>query len=39
MFRNYLLTAWRNIVKNRIYTLVNILCLVVGLTVFVLAPC
>lgn len=35
MFRNYLLTAWRNIVKNRIYTLVNILCLVVGLTVFV----
>jgi putative ABC transport system permease protein len=35
MFRNYLLTAWRNIVKNRLYTFINILCLVVGLTVFV----
>jgi putative ABC transport system permease protein len=35
MLRNYLLTAWRNIIKNRVYTLINILCLVVGLTVFV----
>ena len=35
MFRNYLLTAWRNIIKNRLYTFINILCLVVGLTVFV----
>ena len=35
MFRNYLLTAWRNMVKNRLYTFINILCLVVGLTVFV----
>ena len=35
MLRNYLLTAWRNIIKNPAYALINIMCLVVGLTVFV----
>lgn len=33
MFRNYFKTAWRNLVKNRFYTLLNIGGLAVGLAV------
>ncbi len=36
MFKNYLLTAWRNLNKNRGYSLLNILGLAVGMAVFVL---
>jgi putative ABC transport system permease protein len=32
MFKNYLITAWRNIVKDKFYTLLNILGLAIGLT-------
>lgn len=35
MLKNYLMIAWRQIVKNRIYASVNVLGLVVGLLVFV----
>ncbi|MGL1958977.1 MAG: ABC transporter permease [Colwellia sp.] len=31
MFRNYLVTAWRNIVKNGMFSLINILGLTLGL--------
>jgi len=34
MFRNYLLTAWRNILKNKVYAGINIACLVIGLSVY-----
>jgi len=36
MFKNYLLTAWRNLNKNRGYSLLNILGMAVGMAVFVL---
>jgi putative ABC transport system permease protein len=36
MFRNYLKTAWRNLVKNRIFSLINILGLAIGLCCFLL---
>ncbi|HEX2535411.1 MAG TPA: ABC transporter permease [Chitinophagaceae bacterium] len=36
MFRNYLITAWRNLVKNRTFSLINILGLAIGLCCFVL---
>lgn len=32
MFRNYLKTAWRNILKKRFYSLINILGLSIGIT-------
>ncbi|MBS1531023.1 MAG: ABC transporter permease, partial [Bacteroidetes bacterium] len=32
MFRNYLKTAWRNIIRNKFYALINIIGLTVGLT-------
>ncbi|QES89088.1 ABC transporter permease [Rhizosphaericola mali] len=32
MFKNYLKTAWRNIVKNKFFTLINLLCLSLGIT-------
>src|SRR6476659_88273 len=33
MFRNYLKIAWRNLVKNKIFSLINILGLTIGITV------
>jgi putative ABC transport system permease protein len=35
MFGNYLITAWRHIAKNKLYAVINILGLVVGLSVYV----
>ena len=35
MLRNYLMIAWRQIVKNKVYAGINTLGLVVGLLVFV----
>ena len=35
MFKNYLVSAWRNILKNKIYAAINILGLVVGLSVYI----
>ena len=32
MFKNYLKTAWRNLVKNRAFSIINILGLTLGLT-------
>ncbi len=32
MFRNYILTAWRNIMRNKLYAVLNIFCLSVGIT-------
>lgn len=34
MFWNYLLTAWRHILKNKLYSAINALGLAVGLTVY-----
>jgi len=36
MFRNYLKTAWRNLKKSRVYSLINILGLSLGLSVSIL---
>ncbi|MDH3649559.1 MAG: ABC transporter permease [Saprospiraceae bacterium] len=36
MYKNYLVTAWRNLVRNKGYTLINILGLAIGLTCFIL---
>ena len=36
MFRNYLLVALRNLIRNRISSLVNILGLAIGMAAFVL---
>lgn len=36
MFKNYLKTAWRNLVKNKFYTLINIGGLAVGLCIGIL---
>ena len=36
MFRNYLKTAWRNLVKNRFYSLINIVGLSAGLAIGIL---
>ena len=33
MFRNYLKTAWRNLLKNKVYSLINILGLASGMAV------
>jgi len=35
MLRNYLLTAWRNILKNKLYASINIVGLVVGLAIYI----
>ena len=32
MFKNYLTTAWRNLAKNRAFSIINILGLTLGLT-------
>ncbi len=36
MFKNYFKTAWRNLLKNKFYTLINILGLTAGLTIGIL---
>ena len=36
MFKNYLKIAWRNLVKNKTYSLINIAGLTIGLTCFIL---
>ncbi|HDT14342.1 MAG TPA: hypothetical protein ENO03_08315, partial [Candidatus Aminicenantes bacterium] len=36
MFKNYLVVAWRTIVRNKAYSALNILGLAVGLSVFIL---
>lgn len=36
MFRNYLKTAWRHLVTNRVYSLLNIMGLAVGMAVALL---
>ena len=36
MFRNYFKTAWRNLVKNKVYSTLNILGLAVGMAVALL---
>src|SRR6188768_1612959 len=33
MFKNYFKTAWRNLVKNKAFSLINILGLTIGITV------
>ena len=33
MFRNYFKTAWRNLVKNKVFSFINILGLTIGITV------
>jgi putative ABC transport system permease protein len=35
MLKNYLISAWRNILKNKIYAAINIFGLVVGLSIYV----
>ncbi len=32
MIKNYLLTAWRNMMRNKLYTIINVFCLSVGIT-------
>lgn len=36
MFKNYLKTAWRNLLKNKLYSLINIIGLTIGLAVCML---
>ena len=36
MFKNSLLTAWRSIIKNKVYSIINILGLAVGMAAFLL---
>ncbi|MEP7373252.1 MAG: ABC transporter permease [Chitinophagaceae bacterium] len=36
MLRNYFITAWRNLVKNKLYSVINITGLTIGLTVGIL---
>ncbi|WP_431124766.1 ABC transporter permease [Flagellimonas flava] len=36
MFRNYIKIAWRNIIKNKVYSLINIGGLAIGLSCFLL---
>lgn len=36
MFSNYLKTAWRNLLKNKVFSLINILGLAIGLCCFLL---
>ena len=33
MLKNYLKTAWRNLIKNKVYSMINILGLAIGMTV------
>src|SRR4030095_6569755 len=34
MFRNYIKTAWRNVMRNKLYALINILSIAIGLAAF-----
>ena len=36
MFKNYLKIAWRNLIKNKIYSVINILGLATGMAVALL---
>ena len=36
MIRNYLKIAWRNLLKNKLYSFINIFGLAIGLTCFLL---
>jgi putative ABC transport system permease protein len=36
MFKNYFKTAWRNLLKNKIFSVINIIGLTIGLTSFLL---
>jgi len=36
MFRNYLITSWRNLSKSKIYSIINILGLAAGLSSFII---
>jgi putative ABC transport system permease protein len=36
MFKNYLITAWRNLLKNRVFSLINISGLAIGIGCFIL---
>src|ERR1700733_1615168 len=33
MFKNYLKTAWRNLMKNKVFSFINIIGLTIGITV------
>src|SRR5256885_13413771 len=33
MFKNYIKTAWRNLIKNKMFSFINILGLTLGITV------
>src|SRR3978361_519241 len=33
MFKNYFKTAWRNLMKNKVFSFINILGLTIGITV------
>ena len=35
MFRNYLITFWRNIIKNGVFSVINIFGLAIGFSIFV----
>src|SRR5512145_2508295 len=35
MIRNYLLIAWRNLLKNKVFSLINIMGLAIGIAIFV----
>jgi putative ABC transport system permease protein len=36
MFKNYFKTAWRNLMKNKVFSVINILGLAIGITGFLL---
>ena len=36
MIKNFFLTAWRNLVKNKVHTVLNILGLTLGVAVFLI---
>src|SRR5215471_7620680 len=36
MFKNYFKIAWRNLIKNRVFSIINILGLAIGLGCFLL---
>ena len=36
MFKNYFKTAWRNLIKNKAYSIINILGLATGMAVAIL---
>src|SRR5215203_2615361 len=36
MFRNYFKTAWRNVLKNKTFSIINVLGLAIGIAAFLL---